>query len=240
MPSVIAYWTGQLRDPAEREELCLRLADLGRLSHRFFQGKPPDIKRFDHRIEGDILLSAHLFSSPPSTRKFTQVTESLYSVGSLSLIGFEFRLFDGRDLYPGNDRITVVFCVDDDPEFDGLMVYVEERDECRKYEDERIQQADFYLAVPHIHLRYYLEKWMDDLMGWIKYHYVENPVYWRGEWIWTDRVVLNGHFSQFGKYEFFETLKQRFESEVAAWQKISEEAKRFWGPLRAQSDEDED
>jgi hypothetical protein len=152
------------------------MTDLAELSQGFFKPKPLLIKQFDQTIEGDILLSKHLFPSQPSTPKLTSVSERFFSLQSVSLLGVEFQLYDGRNLYEGDDRMSFVFAVDDDPQIDGLMVYVEERAECRKYKDERIQRADYLLGVPHIHLRYYLEDWMDYLMGWVKYHYVKNLV----------------------------------------------------------------
>ena len=68
---------------------------------------------------------------------------------------------------------------------------------------ERIKQADFYLAVPHLHLRYYLEDWLDYLIGGMKYYYIENLCYWRYETLWADREILVNAFGQSGTYEFF-------------------------------------
>jgi hypothetical protein len=61
---------------------------------------------------------------------------------NVSLRGVEFRLYDGRNLYDGDDRTSFVFCVDDNPQLDGIMIYVEGRAECSKYKNQRIQQAD--------------------------------------------------------------------------------------------------
>jgi hypothetical protein len=230
--SVIATWVGQCEERAARRELCLRMADLGELSHSFFKPAPPLIKQFDQRIEGDILVSKHLFPSPPSTPKLTQVSERFFSLQGVSLFGVEFRLYDGRGLYEGDDRMSFVFCVDDDPQIDGLMVYVEEREECRKYKDERIQRADYLLNVPHIHLRYYLEEWLDQLMGWVKYHHVKNLEYWRYEDMWINQDSLTDHFGQIGQYEYYEILKLRLEYEVESWTGIAEEASRFWKSVR--------
>ncbi len=233
MPSVVAYWSGRYPACAQRDELCLRMADLGKLSHSFFLPTPP-LRRFDQTITGDILLSRHIFPSPPSSPKLTRIDDEFYSLPRVSLFGLEFSLYDGRELYTGNDRISFVFCVDDDPEIDGLMVYVEDRAECRKYEDERIQQADLYLAVPHLHLRYYLEDWLDYLIGGMKHFYIENLSYWRYETLWDDREKLADRFGQCGTYEMFEFLKQKLEAEVEAWSGISREARRFRTSVREQ------
>lgn len=208
------------------------MADLGELSHRFFKPTRPLIKRFDLTIEGDILVSNHLFPSPPSAAKLTRVSERFFSLRRVSLFGIEFRLYDGRDLYIGDDRMSFVFCVDDDPQLDGLMVYVEEQAECRKYGDERIQRADYLLNVPHIHLRYYLEDWLDHLMGWLKYHYVENLSYWQHEEKWVNQDALTAMFGQFGKDKFLELLKSNLEHEVAGWADTAQDASQFWQAVR--------
>jgi hypothetical protein len=230
--SVIATWIGQCGEPSAREELCSRMTDLGELSHSFFKPTPPLIKQFDQTIEGDILMSKHLFSSPPSTPKLTSVSERFFSLQGVSLVGVEFRLYDGRNLYEGDDRMSFVFCVDDDPQLDGIMVYVEEQAACREYKDARIQRADYLMGVPHIHLRYYLEDWLDYLMGWVKYHYVEDLGYWRDEDKWVSKDVLTDTIGKIGRDEFFELIKSKLEYEVAAWADKAQEVSQFWRSVR--------
>lgn len=216
------------------------MADLGDLSHSFFKPTPPLVKHINQTIEGEILVSKYLFHSPPSTPKLTRVSERLYSLRSVSLFGVEFQLYDGRGLYPGDDRMSFVFCVDDDPEIDGIMVYVEDRAECQKHTGQPIQQADYLLDVPHIHLRYYLEDWLDYLMGWVKYHYVENLDYWRGDDKWVSQDSLQDVFGKFGRAEFCELIKSNLEYEVAAWTDQAREVSQFWKSVReSRKDADE-
>jgi hypothetical protein len=217
MPSVYATWSGQCRDSAVREELCLRLRDLGELSQSFFRFHIP-VKTFDQTIKGTILLSRELFPSWPSSPKLTEVNEQYLSLQKVTLYGLEFRLYDPRVFYPGEDRVSFVFCVDDDPQLDGVMAYVEDRQECRKYQDEDIRGADYFLRTPHVHLRYYLEEWLDRLMGWVKYHYVENLRYWRYQDLWESREQLAEVLGHFGQYEYYEMLKSELASEVARWE----------------------
>lgn len=231
MPSVVATWLGQRKETSPLDELNLRMAELGHLSHSFLGPSPPPIKNFDHTIEGNIIVSAELFSSPPSTSKLTRISEGLYSMRDVILSGVEFRLYDGRNLYPGDDRVSFVFCLDDDPQINGMIVYVEEQEECRNYKSERIRQADYLLTVPHIHLRYYLEDWVDALMGWIKHHYFSSLNYWRHEDRWIDPEVLSGVFGRDGKAEFFESLKTGLQKEVGEWTEISEAAVQLWKPI---------
>lgn len=216
------------------------MTDLGQFSHSFFPPPAPIVKQFDQLIEGHIIVSEHLFPAPPTTPKLTRVSEHFFALERIALSGLEFRLYDGRSLYDGADRVSFVFCVDDDPQLDGTLVYVEEQGECRKYKDEQIQRADYFLAIPSIHLRYYLEDWVDELMGWVKYHFVENLRYWRYEDKWVNQAALTAHFGQWGRYEYYEMLKARLESEVAAWVGTARLASHFWQSVRgARADIDE-
>ena len=109
MGSVVATWVGQLRNKSLRNEtLFINHLDLGKLSHSFFKPTLPLIKQVNQTIEGDILVSKHLFASPPSSPKLTSVSERFFSLQNVSLFGVEFRLYDGRGLYTGDDRMSFV------------------------------------------------------------------------------------------------------------------------------------
>ncbi|SRR6266487_763288 len=56
MPSVIVSWTGHCREDSARRDLCDKLAEIAQLGTPFL-GAPAVIKRFDHQIGGNILLS---------------------------------------------------------------------------------------------------------------------------------------------------------------------------------------
>ena len=106
----------------------------------------------------------------------------LFAINKVDLYGIEFRLFDARRLYPSDDRISFVFlrapyC----PELDGRLVYVEDHEDCKYYTCDLIKKADWFLRLPGIHLRYYCEEWMDQLLGWVKYFYIPGLDYWRYE-----------------------------------------------------------
>ncbi len=238
MPSVVATWLGQRKETFPLDELNLRMAELGVLSHSFFGPDHPPIKTFNHAIDGNIVVSAELFPAPPNTTNLTRISDGLYSLRHIVLSGVEFQLYDGRNLYPWDNRMSFVFCVDDDPQINGRIVYVEEQEECRKYKSEYIQQADYLLTMPHIHLRYYLEDWMDGLMGWIKHHHFGELMYWRHEDRWIDPAVLSTVFGRVGKTEFFETLKTALEKEVGEWTETSEAAAQFWKPRVKDTPED--
>jgi hypothetical protein len=239
MPSVITTWAGQLRDRARRAELGLRIAELANVSQAAF-GKqyPPDLRRFEKTIEGDVLLSVHVFATPPTSPKVTRIDENYYAVRSIGLTGLEFRLYGAN--YEGDDRISFVFTVDEDPGLDGLLVYFEDSEECRQYEDKRIQQADYYLAIPHVHLRYYMEECTVALMAWIKHFYIQDLIFWKGEYYWPDPELLNRYFAETGNFEAFEKVKRRFVAEIESMKSGISEPERFWTPPRGLRDEDAD
>jgi hypothetical protein len=143
MPSVIVNWSGQCPNSARRRDLLQKMEGIAEHSHGFFENPPPN-RRFDHTIEGSILVSAGSLSEEarsrltpvaaaeseedgglelrlagPLHKKCVRVTEDLYSVRRAHLSGIEFRLFDGRGLYPSEDRVSFVFLsVEDCPEWE--------------------------------------------------------------------------------------------------------------------------
>lgn len=117
-----------------------------------------------------------------SEQEQDKLKKVLFSINKVDLYGIEFRLFDARRLYPSNDRISFVFlrapyC----HELDGRLVYVEDHEECNYYSCDIIKKADWFLTSPGIHLRYYCEEWMDQLLGWVKYFYILDLDYCRYE-----------------------------------------------------------
>lgn len=208
MPSVDTHWSGQCPDPNIQENLCHKLRTIAELSHSYFKDQEP-IKYFDREITGNILIDSSLVgkglkcniikkvvhrytdkrldfktrkllaeilgvSSKPERKR-----EVFYSINKAYLYGLEFLLFDprGRDV---DDRISFVFLrIDDCDELKGKLVLVENQEECQKYYNKKIQESDWYLTSPRLHLRYFCEKWVDRLMYWVKYFYIPNLHYWR-------------------------------------------------------------
>jgi hypothetical protein len=212
MGSVEITWNGQCLDKAKRDDLCFRISNLGELSNDFF--KPLVlIKHFDQAIKGNILISSEHFLTAPVSAKLSRVNEKYYSLKKIDLYGVEIGFAEKVYLYPGS-RISFVFCVDDDPELEGLLVLTENHEECLKYPDPVIKQADYYLATPNIYLRDRFETWMDNLMGWVKYYYINDLRYWRDFERWVNEQQLADFYRDYGKYEFYEILKNGFENQV--------------------------
>jgi hypothetical protein len=95
------------------------------------------------------------------------------------LSGIDFKLFDPRELHPGADRLSFVFLeTGAAPFLDGMLVKVDRGDACREHKAELIRDASFYLGAPNIELQSYLEDWIDLLLSWVKYFFIED-LSWR-------------------------------------------------------------
>jgi hypothetical protein len=231
MPSVYAVWSGQCRDVAARRELLGHVEEIAALSHSYFAGSPT-IVRWQGPIAGRILISAeHFQGHEPAGTRLERVSEDLYALDHATLEGIEFRLYDPRYLYVGEDRVSFVFTADADPALDGRLVYVEDRAECARYRDPEIQAADWLLGVPSIHLRYYLEQWTDRLMGWVKRFYVPGLRYWRYEEHWTDPETLAAAFAGRTAAAVLPELLDTFRAEAWSWDDIGREARDFYAAV---------
>ena len=159
---------------------------------------------------------------------FSREDDQRYAVQvpAFRLYGITFRLYDPRRLYPGEDTMSFTFLhAPDFHAFDGQLVHAYPRIECAQLDGELIQQADWYLETPSIHLRYYLEEWFDLLMTWIKIFYMPELEYWRNELLNRfheikepiDRLISSEGREQ-AKEIVFEYLLESFTEEADRWQ----------------------
>lgn len=199
MAGVIVRWSGQCPSHEVQSDLCKFVDDLGRRSHSFFKEllvkwnqslEPRQIKRRNNRIKGTILLSPSLLgeASPDQCGvKFIETEEDVDYAGTtksvklalldeMDLYGVEFYLYDPR--HWEELRMSFVFLLHESPCLNGLLVEVEDRNECQYYYNETIKQADWYLRPPEMQLRYYLENWFAYIMGWTKYFFIPGLNYW--------------------------------------------------------------
>ncbi|MBS7250206.1 MAG: tetratricopeptide repeat protein [Candidatus Freyarchaeota archaeon] len=189
MGSVIANWKGRCQQKEVQLELCKYIKKLASVSHSYYE-VPPEIKWFNNKINGRILICPELVENALLTQQGVKIEETEEEADMLEyirvkwpvldevhLFGIEFHLYDPRGPY--EDRMSFVFTSHEISALNGLLVMVEDHKECQYYDSKTIQQADWYLARPKIHLRYYLENWFDYLMGWIKYFFIPDLWYWR-------------------------------------------------------------
>jgi len=154
----------------------------------------PEVRFFDQALTGRILVRSdvatdHRALIKEATRlgfaheeEDAGATHSLLHLKRLRARGLDFRLFDPRGLYPGEDRMGFVFLESDDAPFlNGRLAAVTGKDFCARSRFESIRQADWYIECPYVHLRYYLEAWWDGLMAWIKFFFMPDLWYHRYE-----------------------------------------------------------
>ena len=254
MSSVIVNWSGQCPDSTVQKNLCEKLKSIAEQSHSYF-GEEIPIKYFDQVIEGNILINSGLVGESITCKSaeriihdyiekrdeevialldaiFETTTEPehrrdvFYAVKEAKLYGVEFCLYDPRDVDCGDNRISFVFLqMNDCPDLNGHIVHVEDKEQCQIYYNDIIKVSDWYLARPNLNLRYFCEKWIDRLMGWIKYFYVPNLSYWRYKehsgYEEFSRFV-DQHFM--GEFEFekmsrqmLESLRSEFREEIRSW-----------------------
>lgn len=154
----------------------------------------PQIEVFDQELTGRILVRSDVWEDhagliAAARRSGLDVLpEALNSKHGLlrlervSVRGLDFQLYDPRDLYPGEDRVSFVFLQNDDlPELSGCLVKVAGKSTCELSRNELIQSADWFLESPFLHLRYYLEEWFDAFMAWVKFFFVPDLFFHRYE-----------------------------------------------------------
>jgi len=247
MPSVVAEWRGRCPQRENQLELCRYIWQLARVSHIFYE-EYPEIKRFDGKIKGRILLEPGLVEDAllfqygvrmeeEEADMWDQVIKGIKTelvrwpvLDEAHLSGIEFNLYDPRDGYGG--RMSFVFLNHEIPALNGLLVMVKDHEECEYYRSKTIKGADWYLTIPKIDLRYYLEEWFDYLMGWTKYFFIPDLYFWR----WTDgskycsylKEQLDSLLLEVGNRSLlrdivFENIVERFEFEVIEWSKFDDE-----------------
>jgi len=243
MAGVIVRWSGQCPSHEVQSDLCKFVDDLGRRSHSFFKElllkwnqspEPRRIKRWDNRIKGTILLSPSLLGEASPNQcgvKFIETGKDVDYAGTtksvklalldeIDLYGVELYLYDPRDWE--ELRMSFVFLLHERPCLNGLLVEVEDHNECQYYHSETIKQADWYLRPPEMNLRYYLENWFNYTMGWTKYFFIPDLHYWHwGDLLGyhslkqkLDRLLLEVGNKQHLRKAVFEDIVERLQYEA--------------------------
>jgi hypothetical protein len=193
---------------------------------------------FDHEITGRILVRSDLFEDKQAIAEAasrqgiewkwenpSRPDQFLLCLDRLRLRGLDFRLFDPRRLYPGEDRMGFVFL--ESPQFpalSGLLSMVEGADYCQRYSDEFIERGDWYVQCPYLHLRYYLEEWTISFLAWTKYFFIADLSYhgWNGIEEYEGLsdafdALENSVGSAKARRMIFDRLMEEFAREVEQW-----------------------
>lgn len=195
------------------------IADINRAMHRAAGIDPlegPTWREFDIPVEGRTVVSGEVIRSGfgDARESSAAVAERLRASGlpvsttgepharfqaSLErcrLRGVDMIVFDPRRLYPRDDRLSLVFLSETGyPLLEGRLVVVHEwgifAGSSRCNPDEIACQLD----APSLRLRYMHEAWLDCLMAWVKWQFVDNLCYWRNE-EWLDARLYNEWFAE--------------------------------------------
>ena len=161
-------------------------------------------------------------------------SSAIFSLRDAALLGIEFRL---PTIYQDQDRVSFVFLICANPELNGVIVQMEDKQQCQQFESEIVRSADWFLHASSIHLRYRFEEWTDFLLGWIKHFYIPNLRYWRYDplpnYAWLFAKTDSGDTRQRDK--MFGILKESVAMEYRGWphQRRDTDRMTFWQKLNA-------
>lgn len=210
------------------------------LSRQRSEGLPvmPNVRRIDRDISGRILISTDIavnhetlvaeadrLEIPHEKGGPRHSRHSLFRLKRLSVRGMDFRLFDPRGLYPGEDRIGFFFLESREAPFlDSRLAVVHDREWCSLSGLEPVRSADWFVQCPFIHLRYYMESWVDILLAWVKFFFMPDLYYCRYD-EFSGYGKLSEEFAGLrhklgeaaGKNQSFETILGAFEDEADRW-----------------------
>jgi hypothetical protein len=148
-----------------------------------------------------------------------------FPIDHLHIRGLDFQIYDPRGLYPREDRMSCVFLRSDDlPLLDGLICKVSGPELCAEITAEELKGTEWYVECPFLHLRYYLEDWLDLVLSWMKFFYVPDLYYFhylplaeygRHSSDFEDAVAAEG--KDVARESIFEDILLKFEDEADDW-----------------------
>lgn len=182
----VACWN----EPLQRPDLSAALA----AQRRAGLSQEPDLRLWDETIAGNILVCGDVaadrrtfsaaIAANPTTLDVVQPPRHSFAhvrLDRLHLRGVEFRFFDPRELYPGEDRFSCLFLRSDEfPFLNGLIAAVRGPQWCRRITAEGLAGAGWYVECPALHLRGFLEEWIVLLLAWIRYFHVPDLIFDHG------------------------------------------------------------
>ncbi|MGZ5849821.1 MAG: hypothetical protein ACXWJN_04460 [Methyloceanibacter sp.] len=185
-----------------------------------------NIEAVNRPISGPILVSSFISASPEalveSAREagLTVIDRQdgahapLIAMDKGKLVGLDFKLFDPRGLYPGEDRMSFVFLeCKEHPFLDGRLVEIASIEDCPTGEGETLPAATAYLANPSIHLHYFLEDWSDCLFSWMKFFFI-------GDFWWHRCKEMQGYGDYRGVFHKLQAERGGEEAEEASFEAV--------------------
>lgn len=227
MPGVVVSWSGKCRDHRAQEALCARLAEISAVSCQMIHDEfGADIAPIHYesgtRLE-KALVRGLLFGEQSGPPWMEELEKGLFLMRNVRLYGLEFPLHDPRRfnsimMRAHEYQLSFVFLRSDDPLLDGHMVQVHRVNPAHPLSS----TAPFILSSPELDLRYYLENWTAELLGWVKRFFIPDLSYW----VWRDNQGYEGYEQyapddQRARDEIFLYLCEAFIKEAADWRKYN-------------------
>ena len=227
MSAVRILWKGHCREPRARYRLLSYLHRLALRSEAYLrqterpalsvvgERRPPlpHIQIFDEVRAGPVRVSSaiglHKETFLTRAGEAGLAVETTDDGGSGSVVveqvrlrGIDFKLFDPKALFSGNDRMSFVFVECPEHHFlDGRLVAVEETDE------------GLVLAAPSLQLDTYLDDWTDCLFSWVRFFLM-------GDFWWQRGDELQGYCDYRGVFEELQTTRGSAEAEEATFDAV--------------------
>jgi hypothetical protein len=220
---------GYLHRLATRSDEYLRLgqperpAILSMLSAQRGENLPAraNIELIDQPIAAQILVSSCVSPDPQALIESARaagllIVEDaegegpiLIAIEDCHLRGTNFKLFDPRGLYPGDDRMSFLFLECPKYHFlDGRLVEIATAENGPV--SEVLRAGKLYLHSPGIQLRYYLEDWTDCLFSWLKFFFI-------GDFWWHRWEQMQGYSDYRGVFEEVQAERGREAAEEATF-----------------------
>ena len=186
----------------------------------------PNVEAIYQAIDGTVLISSRI--DPNGEALVSSAREAalavidrqdpdhapLIAINQGRLSGLDFKLFDPRNIYPGEDRMSFVFLAcPEHPFLDGRLVEVTRVENCPAGEGEELPAATAYLCAPSVHLRYYLEDWTDCLFSWIKFFFI-------GDFWWHRAEEMQGYADYRQVFEDLQAVRGSENAEEAAFDAV--------------------
>jgi hypothetical protein len=185
-----------------------------------------NIETIDRAVPGPVLVSSYISPSPEALVESAREAglavidrandrhAPLIVVEEGRLTGLDFKLFDPRGIYPGEDRMSFVFLECPKlPFLDGRLVEIASVEACPTGEGETLPAASAYLASPSIHLRYFLEDWTDCLFSWVKFFFI-------GDFWWHRWEDMQGYADYRGVFQELQAARGGEEAEEASFDAV--------------------
>lgn len=172
MPSIDINWIGKCTDYLVQESLITKISEFSEISNRlyqeFYHEEPEHEVYEDTLIDDKTPIDKYLFKGESIPDYLNKLNNRQYFSKNSSLYGLEFSLFDPRSHRTESSKMSFVFIRSSNEYLDGRMVSIIPFDMIGP----NTNYCPFYLGIPRLDVRYYLENWIFGFLSWVRHFYV--------------------------------------------------------------------